>query len=547
MKIAENDLDGFGAELVDKCLSTRADRVQAYNGLKHYFLFGAEEGQQAPYGKIYPHIDLLTSYLYSQATVEYEISVGDTQKEILAQATQIAKRLNFYFHNRGVADLFAECLTWSLVYNSMLIKQNWGRKGLRPYAVEPHNFGVLDESITTLDDQEAFTHCYMISRDELERRILGLPNATDLMRRITARPVKSFDTIPDSVNSLIIAGTAALTSGTTRGIVSVPELMNQITYRPMSDQDMVEMKELWVWDDKEDDWRTITLADPGVVIYGRKVIGNLMGCKGKHPFTHICPNRVYDYFWGWSEIVGLIHLQNWMTERLLGIKKMLDKQVSPPKALSGWGGITDEKIAGLDTAGSWISEPTPGAKVELLAPDMPNDLFQEILMIQDMFNDVSGLSDVLQGKGESGVRARGHADILAQLGSARIKKRALSSERSLREVGETMLDLMKYKDKTVMEAEGMKFIAAQFNAEHQVKVDAHSSSPVFVNDAVNLAFSLHKAGAIDGEALLELTKPPGLERLKVKLVEAQARMAEQQKQMLAMGLKPDGTPIRAVK
>src|SRR6266446_10591920 len=103
MHIDEKDLDGFASGIVDKCMSTRRDRVQMYQGLYHYFLFGAQDGNQAPYGKIYPHIDLLTAYLYSQATVEFDLAVDNVQDVIYEQAERIGKRLNIYSHGRAVA------------------------------------------------------------------------------------------------------------------------------------------------------------------------------------------------------------------------------------------------------------------------------------------------------------------------------------------------------------------------------------------------------------------------------------------------------------
>jgi hypothetical protein len=330
-----------------------------------------------------------------------------------------------------------------------------------------------------------------------------------------------------------------MTTSTTRGLVNVPELLGQLQFKPRGVEDLVEMYELWVWDDEKHDYRTITLASPGVVIYGRRDIGNLFGIRGEQPFIHICPNRLYDYFFGWSEITGLIKLQDWATERLREIRAILEKQARPPKALSGWGGITDEKIAALDLAGSWVSDPTPNAKVELLAPDLPEDLWQEIIMIQNMFNDVSGLSDVLQGKGESGVRAKAHADTLAKLGSARIRKRGQNIEATLNEAGAKFVHLMKAKDKHEYKLpDGTKFTAAQFTDEFEVKVDAHSASPVFAQDQKELAFALKKFGAIDNQSLLELTKPQKLEIILARMKRLEENRQRQLEQMLKMGIVP---------
>lgn len=533
MKIDEHDLDGQGAELVEQCMATRSDRIQAYNGLSSYYLFGAQEGGQAPYGKIYPHIDLLNSYLYSQATVEFDVAVENVPPTVYQQAARISKRTNIYFHDHGVADHFREALKLSFVWGSTLIKLNSTSPFmLEPYLVEPHNFGVLNEGLNLLNRQEAFTHAYTVSKTELLRRISLMPNFEDLKRRISAAPVTEADSFPDSINRIIIAGPSNMTSGTTRGVVNMPELMSQIQYKPQQVDDQVEMYELWVWDDEAEDYRTITLASPGVVIYGRKAIGNAFGIKGEHPFVHVCPNRLHNYFFGWSEVTNLIRLQDWLSERLREIRRIMTLQADPPRAFSGFGGINDEKMAAFNTPGAWVGDPTPNAKVEMLAPELPAGLFEEVYAIQGFYNDISGMSDILHGRGEAGVRSMAQTAELAKLGSARIKQRAQDVERILEEVGGLVVKMMKQKDTHIYklgdsDAAKDQFIAAQFTDNYQVHVDAHSASPVFADDHRNLALSLAKFGAIDKESLLDLTKPPKLELLKQRLKVQEAAMAKQ--------------------
>lgn len=537
MRIDEKDLDGFASEVVDKCIATRRDRIPAYNSLRHYYLFGAQEGQHAPYNKMYPHIDLLSSFLYSQSTVEFDVEVKNVPDTTINQANLISQRLNGYFHDCGVAAKYLQALKWSLVYNSMHLKFLWSKDGLRPYLVEPHNFGVLREDVSDLCDQEAFTHTYIISKEELQRRVQVLPNSADIMRRVAATPQVAEDAFPESINRLIVAGTANFTSTTTRGLVNIPELFTQLQYKPKTTTETVEMHELWVWDDENDDYRTITVAAPGVVIYGRKDIGNLCGVKGEQPFVKVCPNELYDYYFGWPEVVGLVKLQDWLTQRLREIRYILSKQANPSKAIAGFGGITDEKIAAFDAPGGWLSEPNPNAKIEYVSADMPSDIWHEIIMLQAMYNDVSGLSEILQGKGESGVRAKSHADVLARLGSARIKQRAQSVEQSLEQVGNLMLKLMKKKDPYKYAAKDT-FTAAQFTDDFRVKVDAHSASPVFVDDHQQIAFALMKVGAIDKISLIELVKPPRQELIKVRLKKQEEARAAQMKAMIDAGVAP---------
>lgn len=545
MKIDEKDLDGQASNIVTKCMATRHERVAPYHSLKHYYLFGAQEGNQSPYGKIHPHIQLLNSYLYSQGTVEFDLSVTNQPDEVYEKAELIEKRLNTTFLVSKTAQKFNEALNWALVFNSMFLKFDWRRGKLKPYIIEPHNMGVINESVQELNDQEAFCHSYTISKDELARRVSGLTNGADIMRRVTATPVQREDAFPESINRLIVAGNANFTSTTTRGMINIPELFNQLQYKPKTVEDVVEMYEIWAWDDDKDDYRTITVAAPGVVIYGRKDIGNLLGIKGRHPFVHVCPNRMYDYFWGWSEVTGLIKLQDWMTQRLREIRHILEMQANPPRVFSGFGGISDEKFAAMSSPNAWLSEPTPNAKAEVLAPDLPNDFWQELIMMQEMFNDISGLSDVLQGKGESGVRAKSHADTLARLGSGRIKQRAQDIEQTLEEAGGLIIDMMRKKDPhryTLSEKHKMMpFTAAQFTDDYSVRVDAHSASPVFSDDYKNLAFMLAKFGAIGPEGLLQLAKPPKLDYLLQQAKEAAKKKEIEQQQMMAQGMDPNKT------
>jgi len=548
VKIDDKDLDGFTAEVVGKCMSTQRERVQAYQGLSHYYLFGAQDGNQAPYGKIYPHLDLLTAYLYSQATVEFEVAVQNVEDPVYEQAELIGHRLNMNFHDYGIADKYKEALTWALVYNSTFLKlrPRTNPFQLKPYMVEPHNIGVLDESLPDLDDQEAFTHQYTVGKNELRRRVSVLPNAADIMRRVSAVPVMKQDAFPESIKNIIVAGPANMSTSSTRGIVNIPELFNQLQYKPSTVEDQVDMYETWVWDDDAEDYRTITIAAPGVVIYGRKDIGNLLGIKGEHPFVHICPNRLYNYFFGWSEIVGLIRLQDWTSERLREIRRILTLQADPPTSFSGFGGLNDEKAAAFGSPGAWISDPTPNAKVEKLSPELPTDLFQEIYMIQSMFNDISGLSDVLQGKGESGVRSKAQTDTLAKLGSARIKARAQTVEKSLEEIGHLTMKMMQKKDDHKYKTAKGPFTAAQFTDDYQVHVDAHSASPVFVDDHVQLAMGLTKLGVIDKRSCLELTKPPKLQLLLKRQEKLEKQRAEQMQQMIAAGMDPSKKKLRSV-
>jgi hypothetical protein len=281
---------------------------------------------------------------------------------------------------------------------------------------------------------------------------------------------------------------------------------------------------MWVWNDDTGDYQVVTMADPDIFIYDRP--GESVFLKGELPFVQICPNPQYDYYWGQSECSRLVFLQQLRNNRMNEILDLLSKQVKPPTSLVGFTGILDEKNFALNRAGGLLATDMPNAKVERMAPQMPPELFEVIHEVDAMFNEASGISSVLAGQGEKGVRSAGHASQLARLGSSRAKKRALIVEDSLEKLATLYLKLMQAYDNTHFKDEdGRAFIAEQFTKDYVVKVDAHSNSPIFTEDLRQLAFNLLKAGAIDNESLLDLLEPPMKQLLKEKLKKKEAKQA----------------------
>jgi len=172
----------------------------------------------------------------------------------------------------------------------------------------------------------------------------------------------------------------------------------------------------------------------------------------------------------------------------------------------------------LDTPGGLINTDMPGAKMDEHSPEIPADLYKEVHEILTMFEDVIGLTNINQGRGEAGVRSQGHAAQLSRLGSSRIKKRALVIEDSLEKLATLYIQIKRRYDKRRMRAtEGEEFIAAQFTEDFIAKVDAHSNSPIFMEDQTALAFKLFEVKAIDRDELLDLVEVPMRELLKEKL------------------------------
>jgi hypothetical protein len=518
----------FYLDLVEKCYVSQDERKGDYVSLRSYFLFGSgPEESPAHYNKIYPHIDQLVAFLYSADQTRFSIAMGASVKEAEhAKVPVLTQALNDEWSSTNADNIFSMALTWSLVFGCTFVKLVRRPGGVAPYMVDPGSMGVLREDIPYTDRQEAVCQTYYITRSELARNLYRHPNRDRLMRRITESKHKPTE-IPNAVNRIIMSQS----NPTIYGNVNL-DLSGVNRMRPVVAEDTIEMRELYVYNDETHDYQIVTIAEPGVVIYDRPLwdedVNKAVFLKGELPFIHINPNPQYDYYWGQSEVSRLVYLQEMRNKRMSEILDLLSKQVNPPTALMGFTGILDEKNFALNRAGGLISTDMPNSKVEKLAPTIPQDLYKEITEIDAMFAEASGISSILAGRGESGVRSSGHASQLARMGSSRAKKRALVAEDALEKMATLYLRLKQIDDNTVYrDANGVEFIADQFTKDFVVKVDAHSNSPIFMEDLRTLAFNLFKAGAIDKGSLLDMLEPPMKQMLKDNLKKMEAKAASQ--------------------
>ena len=513
MKIPSGESrEDFYLDIINKCMVSKEERRGDYTTLRAYYLFGAgPEEAPAYFNKIHPHLDQLTSFLYSAETTRFSIALGaSVHTNEHRKSPALTQALNDEWLNSNADQVFSTALTWALVYNTTFVKLVY-KNGIHPYMIEPSAIGVLREDTPYTDRQEAIVQTYYITKSELYARLYSHPKRESIVSRLSTGTKVSESDIPEAVNRIVMSQT----NPTIYGNVNM-DLYGMNRYKARVAEDTVEMTELWVWNDDTEDYQVVTMAAPNVIVYDRP--GASLFLKGECPFIQICPNPLYDYFWGASETQQLLLLQELRNTRMTEILDLLSKQVNPPTSLTGFTGILDEKNFALNRAGGLLASDMPNAKAERLAPSMPPDLFEVIHEIDAMFSEVSGISNVLSGRGESGVRSQGHASQLARLGSSRAKKRALIVEDSLEKVATLYLKLMQsYDDTHFRDTEDVPFIAEQFTKDFVVKVDAHSNSPIFTEDLKTLAFNLFKAQAIDKESLLDLLEPPMKQLLKDKL------------------------------
>jgi len=544
-------------ELIDQCMLSREDRCRLYEKRRRWFLWGNDSTLPVRYNRLMSHTDLVQSFLYSADHLGFSIShTSGDDKSQKALAEPASDYLSGIVRDSALVHQYGLGVLWSLVYCSMFLKMGWNdsRKMLFGKLIDPHCFGVYDEAEADLSSQEAFCHSYMLGWDNAYQRMLRAGRKGDIPRLVASDDARE-ERYPTSITNLIISATGgADMSAPVIGQVR-SDYQSRETYQPVTSERMVRFWELWVWDDKAEDYVMLVVADPDIVVTDSResveqLAKHVNGAKPKwasatnlflpkrHPFVHIQPYPLYDFFFGEAHSERLIPLQEWTNTRLDQISDLLARQVDPAKVLTGFNGLTDEKINNLGGPGSWVYDDSPNGKVDELKPEIPAELFIEFNEIGQLFNEASGLTETLTGKGAEGVRSAGQAKKLVTTGSGRIKKTAVGLERSLGLMGELALELLMRNDDTVLTGEdGRQFLLDQMAGNYSVRVAGHSQSPLFQDDTKEVAAALFKASAIDKESLLKIMNPPNVEALIHKLKEREAREA----QMNAMGIVPPGT------
>lgn len=527
----------FFMEVAAACFYSQKPRIEQYDLLKNYYLFGVQEQVEGtPYNKIAPIIDTLIAFLYSadgtrfSAHLPPEIPAAEWLK-----IPAITNAMNSEWMHSGADQLYGQAVEWASVYNTELVKTLPKKGQIAPYIVDPHCFGVYREDLNGLDRQEAIAHEYYISKSQLETELKDHPNRADIMRRLNPAPLATRDEMPESLRRIIVtnmAGIPPLTPGNTVTGNANLWLPDKIEYKPGVSTDVVKMRELWIRDDDKDgDYQTVTMAQDDIVIYDRENIF----VKNEQPFTQVCPLPMHGYFWGRSIVATLIGLQGWRNIRVDEIQRMLALQAKPPVALTGWSGMVDEQNFALNQPGGVLNGSDPMGKVESFAPKVPEDLWRDVQQIDEMFMEAAGLPPILMGRGESGVRSGRQTSELSRLGSSRTKKRALCVEDSLETLATKIYKVKRKYDDTAYLTEAidgqppMKFTFEQAPEDTIIKVDAHSNSPLFVEDQKTLAGELLEAHAIDRASFIEMLNPPMKDVLLKKLPLIEKKEAEAQK------------------
>lgn len=507
-------------ELVHRCMHSRPTRSQFYQRMRNYYMNGCDSDDiPAIFNNIYPHLDQLASFLYAPDSTRFSLSLdATTDPSEYDKSESVGRRVAQEWHDSGAPIILTDALVTALTCDSAFLKKFWHSGEEHVFAVDPECIGVLDESLSMLSRQHAVCHEYQMGLSGFAEMIADHPRKDAIIEKISQAASESEEE-KTSVRQILISRAQPPIQGN----VIVPWYYTQ-SPMPDSSEPRVRLQEIWVWDESGD-YRVVTRAEPGVVVYERKA--SSMHIRGELPFVQLCPRPKQGYFFGESEVFRLAPLQDMLNERMEDIRNLLHKQAHPTTVGSGLMGPEDELQRALTTADSFVPGDSQAFNVKQLVPQIPNDIFGDVQAILGMFDQVSGLGAPLRGVA-SNSRSAAHAAELARFGSSRARYRAVVVEDAIGKAATLTYQLLrKFSADQLTDSRGRPYVINQAPESARVVVDAHSSSPAFSEDNKELYFALFKSGAIDQDALIELTAPPMSELLRKRLRERQAAQALQ--------------------
>ena len=119
-------------------------------------------------------------------------------------------------------------------------------------------------------------------------------------------------------------------------------------------------------------------------------------------------------------------------------------QIDKIIGVTGDAGITDEIYSQMRVSG-YMNLP-PGSDIKDITPKLPAELIPMLKFCIEMVNTLGGFPELLQGKGEPGVRAGSHASMLMKTASPSLRDRSLLVERQCATCADLTLQIMEAKD-----------------------------------------------------------------------------------------------------
>ena len=540
----------FANELIEECRVSIGARSAYYRTLSLIAETGRADTGKSIINLLYKHLERTAAHLYSAVELKFSLGFDNPYPaNFYDRAQQVAKILRRQWAAASCCtDIrFGRGVFESLKYGAALLKQwpqdEFGGTSYYAKVVMPWQFGVYNECETDLDRQVAMVETTPMTLPEVWRRIYKLPDAKELWNRIRSNARKGMDMgHADSFFHQVLSANQIQTgvdgggSVMPGGMMSIAGNPNYALMGPIVAAETVNVHELWVQEDA--DYTTILMVEPDIVISPMHKKSNSLGVPRTHPYTLIQANEVTNWIWGRSELVDLIEPQQLLSTWAEDGRRLFGLQVDKIMAFIGETGITDEIYGQFRNAG-YVNLPQ-GADVKDLTPKFPPELMAMLKFVIDTINTLSGFPEIMRGQGEPGVRAGVHAGTLLKTASPTLRDRALLVERQCEGAANKTFDIRKAKDPTTYWINGeteesrreTAFKLSDLPKDGRVEVDSHSSSPIFLDENMQLIFAAHGKGLVQTDYVLDNLNFPNAEAAKIQNKEAADKSSAMMQQLL---------------
>lgn len=543
---SKKDLKILAQEVIEVCQNSIGQRQARCREYRQWIETGRASGVKSLHNRLYAHTDRLQSYLFSPTDLQFTIDFDNYYpQEVLLQAEVGARILSRAWKKESIDMVFAEGVKTSLDYGACIIKGLANRTSksvdMTSRLVMPWMFGVYQENVNNLNEQEAVCEVAYLTLPQAWRRVAHLPNAEELYRKIKASAAPNTDQISSyfhqvlSTSQLQTGGLSGSTSPLPGGIVSLSNNPSNVIMDADLGAEVVKFYELSIWDDETADYVTVQMFDPDILVAPLFKKSNLF-CPGVLQYELIQANTAASYIWGRSEITDMVEPQGLLSTWLDDVRRLMGVQYDKLIAFIGNNGITDEIYDQFRSNG--FLDLQAGSDVKDLTPALPPQALDCIRMIIQFMDEVAGFGNILSGQGEAGVRAGNHASSLMRTASPRLRDRSTLVERQCASFADKIFSCMQAKSSKVYWVDPTNgtvndFLLSQLPDDRCVSVDSHSSSPIYEQDHKELVAFLMKAGVIGGDSSLDLLPVPMRDLLKNRYKKLQdqraaAAQAEQQ-------------------
>ncbi len=487
-------------DMVRMCTSTRGTRETFYNENMAYYMQGGTDISRGRANKVKPVVNRQASFLYAPESIKFwaDVSPEEDSDENYKRSDPVSQVVSQAWTDSDLDTLFFEAVKHSRVNGCGIISvlprpRTDGKIDLISYNINPKYFGVLREDVNRLERQQAVSLTNYYTIEEIEARISRHPDRNSIFKELATATMGGAD------SDVITMGPNATQfeaqywkGGPSPYVPNTP-----VTYYGFYD--------LYCFDDDLGDWRVFTVTGNSIV-WDRPI--SRIGIPGMLPFVKVCAEEHPEYFWGISLVDDLKKLQDWYSGKMDDMDNLIDQILNPPTAATGMGKSYEESLAAFRKPGGQITTTSTTAKIEQFVPTMPESVFEYIKGIDALLMDQSNMRPSMFGRQEAGVRTEGMAAGLLRVAGAEMRVMGLAIEKQAQQCAQMLFRyLRRYSPEKVVDEDGKLFSLVEFPDDARIRVDGHSSNPLFVEDNAQLAMGLMRYGAITQETLVRMLHP----------------------------------------